>query len=512
MKFHRLLAGTAVAALMAGNASALSLSLLERSPRTPGGVNVVLSDSEVVGRMPNPGMSVLLSEESNTADRALAGTFSLRVTTENAIASSDNYLITLNIDNGEFATQVDGTDLVNGSTLFSGTTIEFQGGQTTGRTRTGRVGDSSVSFLSSASDGQTTFSIVFDVVATCRGPLNFTVEFTTEMGTPIEEGRATLPVAAAVCVDTFETTVSTDILAGGVNDSILRAPDFQTLNTAIGSPYGNDSATEANVGTVSIEFDPTGATSGSRQIFPSLLAAEDHLTGGIAGDAADIDTISLTIDLDNTVGVDGVAARAQGGTPTQLNADGVGTIMINPTRIGADVGGVEVDIDGTVTLLPVQPVVTEGTVSYTGTALGLAAEAVLRPNQGLLDRLNYDGEQCGTFDWVGDSTRTRRNVFRITNFANSQSDGIFATMTNSSAGLASTTRPISGRVTVSGREMSFTDVQLTDAFGNYGRADFSFNFIGATNTLDCDRLQSSPVSSVVTAFGNNSRDFGDGDD
>lgn len=507
MKFHRLLAGTAVAALMAGNASALSLSLLETSSRTPGGISVVLAEAEVVGRDPNPGMPVLLSAESDAATRAQAGTFHLLVTTDNAIASADNYLITLNIENGVFGTQVDATDLVNGFTMFSGTTIEFDGSRSTGQ-----EGDSSVGFLSSADTGRTTFSIVFDVVATCDGPLNFSVEFSTEIGTAIEEGVATLPVAAAVCVDTFRTTVSTDILPGDVNDSLLRAPDFQTLNTAIGSPYGNDSATEANVGTVSIEFDPTGATSGSRRIFPSLLAAEDHTTGGIAGDADDIDTISLTIDLDYTVGVDGIAVRAPGGTPTPLDADGVGTIMLNPTRVGNDVGGVEVDIDGTVTLLEVQPVVTAGTVSYAGTALGLADEPVLRPNDGLLDRLNYAGEQCGTFDWVGDSTTTRRNVFRITNFANSQSDGIFATMTNSSAGLASTTLPINGEVTVSGREMSFTDVQLTDAFGDYGRADFTFNFISATDTLDCDRLQSSPVSSVVTAFGNDSGDFGDGDD
>ena len=527
MKFHRLLAGTAVAALMASNASALNIRLAQASSGSPGtDSSNALTANELITSSP-----IRLAEESDRAGMTGEGTFAIEVITNSNVASANNYLITLELINGSFATEVAADDLQDGTasvtgvtnnTLFEGTTVQFDGAD-----RTGQEGDTSVRFLSSAVTGGAGFSIVFDAEATCRGDMNVRVSYTTETGTPIEEGTVTLDTPAVQCVDAFQAVVQTDVESDGSNDSILIPPRFRAFDQSVTSPLavGNDRRLEANVGTISLLFDPDRPNfpqSNARTIFPSLADAEDETSGWIAGAISDIDEVTITVELDETVGIDGIAVRANGGDPEELSAAGSALVAFDPSDFEVPTGqnspgavgiaGIEVDIAGSTTLMTTQPVASAGFVSFAGSADGLAREDIVRIGEGELDRLQYTGQSCGTFDWVGDSTTSRRNVFRITNFAGAQTNGILATMTNSSAGLASETLPINDGVTVSGAEMSFTDVLLTDTFGEYGRADFSFNFISATSSLDCDRLQSSPVSSVVTAFGNDSGDFGDGDD
>ena len=487
MKFHRLLAGTAVAALMANNASALDVAL------TIGGDDTAFIASPV-----------FLALEADHTGFGDAGSFALQVSTESAIIAG-NYLITLRIQNGTFGTDVSTNDLISGSTVFAGKNIDFTSGDggAGGSPRPGEAGDSSVSFFAGVVTGGTDFSINFDATANCAGPLNFSVSIETEFGRSIEEGVASLnpQMPAATCVDALAATVRSD---AGTNDSSLLAPEFSAFDADRG-----DTPIEAVIGNLRIVSDPSRPPGTSpRVIYGSLKDAEDD-TGGLAlGNGTGstvIDAVSATIAFDSTIGIAGV--KFQGDTDvTELDDEGSATI----TNSGSN-DNIVVVIDGTTTLIETQPSITAGTMTFSD--VRLTAESVARPNGGLLDELQYVGADCGTFDWVGDSTTTRRNVFRVTNFADSQTNGIFATMTNSSAGLASTTMPINEGVTVYNSEMSFTDELLTDTFGEYGRADFSFNFIGATTaTLDCDRLQSSPVSSVVTAFGNDSGDFGDGDD
>jgi len=502
MKFHRLLAGTAVAALMATNASALSIALTATSPGAPGPGGAALTTTGLIDA------PVFLAQERPQNVVANAGTFNLTVTTNNAIANANNYFVVLEVLNGQFGTQVAADDLQNGTTVFNGTTVQFDGAD-----RTGEVGDSSVRFLSSAVAGGTDFSLVFDATATCAGPLNFRVTLSTEVNTAIEEGVVVLPAAAATCVDAYRVTIASD---EATFDSVLTAPLFNTFNAAVGNGVGAaglDDTDEAVVGNISVAFDPTN-TGGVRQIFPTLLAAEDTTTGSLVGAATEINVVTITTNVNSTAGVQGIQQAAAGGATNAIDGSGNATFAFNPTAFGTNVAGIEVEIDGTTTLQPTQPTVTSAVVSFTAGAAGLANESAVLPNGGRLDLLQYAGATCGTFDWVGDGTVTRRNVFRVTNFANSVTDGIFASMSNSSAGLPPATASIASNVTVSGAEMSFTDVDLTAVFGNYGRADFAFNFIGATSSLDCDRLQSSPVASVVTGFGNGTgnAEYGDGDD
>ena len=484
MKFHRLLAGTAVAALMTNNASALDVAL------TDGGDDNAFIASPVF----------LALEADHTAFED-AGSFALEVSTDSNIIAG-NYVITLRIQNGTFGTEVTPNDLMSGSTVFGGRNIDFNSGDGgAGNPRPGERGDSSVSFFAGVVTGGTDFSINFDATANCAGPLNFSVSIETELGRSIEEGSVQLEMPAATCVNALAATVRSD---AGANDSILVAPEFSAFNAG-----GGDTATEAVIGNLRIVSDPSRPTgTDARAIYASLADAEDDTGGSLAlGNGTGstvIDTVSATIAFDNTIGIEGVKFQGDADV-TELNDEGSATI----TNSGSN-DNIVVVIDGTTTLIETQPSITAGTMTFSDDRL--TAESVARPNDGLLDDLQYAGQRCGTFDWVGDSTTSRRNVFRITNFANSQTNGIFASMTNSSAGLTSTAMPINEGVTVSNSEMSFTDELLTDTFGEYGRADFSFNFIGATASLDCDRLQSSPVSSVVTAFGNDNGATGDGDD
>jgi hypothetical protein len=507
MKFRKLLAGTALAALMGSNAHALSISLLADASNAPGPDTTTVQAAADVIEAP-----VFIASETNLADGTQNnGRFVIGVTTNNTIANANNYLITLAVTGGTIDTQADGSDLLNGTgagpapapqaVTFTGTTVQFDGAD-----RTGEVGDSSVRFLASSTSTGNNFGIVVDVNQTCAGPLNFTLTLTTESGTPIEEGTVSLAAPAAQCVDAYQMQVNNDQFElGGGDSELLAATSFATLNAAVPAPGGlpNDTATEATVGVVDYVFNPLGVPAGN--LFASLADAEDGATS-IVDDPTQISAVRLTVGVDSTVGVRGIGQRAVGGATTPLTA-GAATFNVVPA---APTSGIEVQLTGTDSLLPTTPTVTDSRVSFVNAAL--APESAVFRFGPVLDILNYEGDTCGTFDWVGDNTTTRRNVFRATNFGDAANQGVFATMTNSSAGLANDTVRLSGLV-VSGPEMSFTDEQLTAAFGAYGRADFLFNFITATN-VDCDRLMASPVDAIVTSFGNNAVTGGgtDGDD
>ena len=151
------------------------------------------------------------------------------------------------------------------------------------------------------------------------------------------------------------------------------------------------------------------------------------------------------------------------------------------------------------------------TLNYTDPAQGLTDEPIQLVAGGVLDLINYEAGMCGNFDWVGDSSLSRRNVWRVTGTNRSRTFGTFASMTNSSAGLPAQTRQISPVMTPT--EMLITDSTLTAAFGNFGRADFTFSFAGDLTGFDCDRLQTSPAAAIVTDFGNGTGNLGqDGDD
>lgn len=527
MQFRKLLAGTAVAALMASPAFALSVTLAgaNAAVNAPGTGGAALTALDIIEN------SVNVANETNTSATAVAnsGTYILLVRSDNVIPVANNYLITVDVTGGSFNTQVAGDDLQQPAAAaipanpnsapdpinFTGTTIQFDG-----TNRTGEVNDTQVRFLASIqnqADSGNAFAIAVDAQLTCATNLNFAVTLRTEAGNAIEQGTVSLPATApaARCVDAFRTDLNADTREVGNFDSELLANNnFQQLNPAVAAPGAlpNDTGTEGTIGVFEAVYNPAGVAG---PIFSSLRDAEDNLPAltGVIG--IDITSVRANVSFDQTAGIVGVRQRGAGGAANALTGN-TAAVTLDPA---GQYTGLAVVLNGTTTVLPTQPTLVGLGAGQPFTLVDFANADLLDQPATLpfgndLDELNYEGDVCGTFDWVGDSTTSRRNVFRATGFANAPTQGIFATITNSSAGRANATlRMPTTAYTVSNSELSFTDAGLTALFGNFGRADFSFNFITATS-VDCDRLQTSPAAAIVTDFGNGTGNtpFGDGDD
>ncbi len=516
MKFRKLLAGTAVAALMAGNAAALDVELGDTANQPVTGTNIATAIVGPVG--------LALEGNNVTTAGANAGLFVLDVRTDADIAAAGNYIIGVRVIGGEFARNIVADDLLDGegdgpsgnAIDFSGTTVQFDGSD-----RTGEAGDDAVRFLSSATTGGSDFRVAVPVVTDCTTPVTFQVSLRTEAGTPIEEGSAFLVDSigamqqrenAVTCVEAFRATIATDVLPGPAptdQDSFLTvASDFEDFSTATDQPLGsNDTATEASIGTITLAGDPSN----------SGLAIYANLSDAGTGGAGALDTVNpfnevndveFTVTVDQTDGIEGI--NINGANQVDFDAAAPANALdYTAAGLAANVSEIRIEITGGETVEPTQPVASSATVDFSN--VGLTDEVVVLPNGGALDTLNYEGGECGNFDWVGDTSATRRNVFRVTNFADAVAQGVFATMTNSSAGVTAGTERITPAETDS--ELVITDATLTAAFGNYGRADFTFLFVTADDTtLDCDRLMSSPAASIVTPFGNGTGLGQDGDD
>lgn len=514
MKFRKLLAGAAVAALTAGSASALDLTLA--------GIGVASVGAPGAPAVTTP---VGLANESTNAAATDTAEVLLTVTTDAAIAAANNYLVGLTVTGGTFGRPVVAGDLIDGGaggTTFTGTTVQFDGSD-----RTGEEGDASVRFLASAATGGTNFQIRVPVKTDCATPVTFEVSLRTEADTAIEEGTAPLRngttatatnINAITCVEAYSATIGTDVTVTGVNDSFVTvASNFQQFSAGVTTVAGlaADTTTVATLGTLQVTFDPTNATAPTGAapggIFANLAATAGPtpLTNQAPGDA------EFTLTTSSRTGIAAITGTLTSATDTTAANDidlpggpaavatpGAGQQAIQTVPLQATVAG-------TVTVVQPTTITASGATLNYDAAAGLTDESITLLSGGVLDLINYEAGICGNFDWVGDSTTSRRNVFRVTNFSQSPTLGIFATMTNSSAGLTQSTQAITPTITNS--ELLITDSNLTAAFGNFGRADFTLSFAADLN-IDCDRLQTSPAASIVTDFGNGTGNGQDGDD
>lgn len=506
MKFRKLLAGAAVAALTAGTASALDLTLENNGA---GGTT-----------------TIGLANEGNNIAASDTVTQIVRVTTDAPIAAANNYLVTITVTGGgSFGRNVVGADLgiVGSAVTFNGTNVQFDGSD-----RTGEEGDKSVRFLGSASVSGSNFLINVPIKTDCSGPVSITVTLATEAGTAIEEGTATLatgtgPTAVSrnsiACVEAYSASIATDDTATA-NDSVVTVASlFRNFLTTVTAPAAAggaaDTATVATLGTTTVTFDPTNATAAGGAVAGGQIFANLGDVGG-AGPLpitplADAEFTLTTSSRTGIASLDTGAFASATATSVAIDNTVAGTVTGNNT-----VAPIIATLTGTATVAqPTTVTASAATLNYTSAAQGLTDEAIALVNSGVLDLINYQAGICGTFDWVGDANTTRRNVWRVTGAPSSVANGVFASMTNSSAGVAASTRQITPAVSTA-QEIIITDAELTTAFGNFGRADFSFSFAGDLSGFDCDRLQSSPAASIVTPFGNGTAGTpganGDGDD
>ena len=322
MKFRKLLAGAAVAALTAGSASALDVVLGTAGVGTPAGV------IEMPVGLALEGNNLTTAGSSNALNE---GVFVLDVITDADIASAGNYIIGVAVTGGEFSRNVVAADLLAGDgsgptgnpTTFTGATVQFDGTD-----RTGEDGDTAVRFLASADagaggDGGSDFRIVVPIETDCTTPVTFLVSLRTEGGTPIEEGSSSLadgigPMASAVnavtCVEAFSASIASDVVPGPSptdNDSFLTvASDFENFSTAVTQPVaGTDAAAEASIGLLTLTGDPSNS---GLMIYANLDDAETGGSGPL--DTTDVfnevNDVEFTVTVDNTDGIDSVQGVA----------------------------------------------------------------------------------------------------------------------------------------------------------------------------------------------------------
>ena len=502
MSTRKLLISAATAALMAGSAAALGV--------TQGDVGA----DPLAGAAPQFVAAGLVAEEASFAVAdSENGVFELTITSTGTFAANENYFFDVSVSGGTFFQDLTGAEVTSGTVSVTGSSVQIAG-----QTETGQEGESSVRFLvSTGPAAANTIGLELPVAFSgCPGSLNFSVGIQTSGGVTFEEGTVSLATPALTCINAYQGTITTDVVAGA-NDSVLASTTFTnwlagvttsgtdenadgTLEAAV-----PDTGTVATLGVVELEWNPDGV--------PGTVYSSLNPTVTVSGLAAEVDSVDFDVVLEDDTGVEDASMRTGGDTDTFVAEEASLSASVDDDITTDEfIDNITVTVNtvpATAVQVAQQSVTTTNGIVDFGAATLVASEPVA---DATLDDMNYEGETCGTYDWVGDATKPTANIFRATGFG-ATTTAIVATLTNSSDGVnGSMTLP--GPFDFTAPEIILNSATLTDAFGNFGRADVLFNFIGASTALDCDRLMNSDAANIITPFGNKqSSTFGtDGDD
>lgn len=521
MSMNKLLVSAAASALIAGSAAALGL--------TQGDADTVNTLGGTTGVQEYEAAGVVAEEASFALAGSEEGVFELTLTSTGTFAANENYFFDVAVSGGTFFQDLTGGEVTSGVTGVGNPGVQVTGSsvQIAGQTQTGQEGENAVRFLvSTGPDAKSEIGLELPIAYNgCPDSLNFTVTIQTSGGVTFEEGTVTLAAPALSCGNAYMASVATDVV-GGANDSFLDSILFEsfeagTLTSATdsdadgandaGTPAA-DTATTATLGVMSIAWNPDAITLPGGEFITQLNPAAT-----IDGTAGELDEFTLDVTVSDPTGLDSANIQTDGDTDA-FSAGGAASIALDastPTNITANdiVDNITVSVLTGVSSAQVaqQAVTTTNGALAFGDATLVASEAVA---DGTLDDLNYEGETCETFDWVGDATKPTANIWRVTGAGAATSD-VIVTLSNSSNGAS-----FDGSYTMQSYDFTQPEVVITNSqigavAGEFGRADVLFNFIGATTALDCDRLMNSDAENIITAFGNNNEVAGnavDGDD
>lgn len=515
MSTRKLLISAAAAALMAGSAAALGV--------TQGDASTLGTDGPTaLAGTPFTAAAVVANEATLAAAGSDMAMFELRIASTGSFAASENYFVDLSVSGGTFAELLTGAEVTDGDTGIGGTGITISGSsvQIVGQAQTGQVGENAVRYLVSNSPTVGDhFGIEVPVTYSgCPADLTFTVAIQTSAGVTFEEGTATLAAPAITCGNAYQGTISSDVVAGA-NDSVLTSPTFATwaVTTTSGTDDNADGVTaassdntpanQATLGVVNVAFDPDGVAA------TFLTSLNDTLTAPLVGGAGETTSVDFDVTVPTPAGILSTGLF-EGAEPNVVFAAGVASqtdLIPGAATLSSNdhIENITFQIDGTTQIAQQTPTTSNGVLNF-GAAGIITDEPIADAS---LDDINYEGVTCGTFDWVGDSTKPTKNIFRVTG-AGAATTNVIATLSNSSEG-------INGSMTLT-QAYDFTDPEviitqdhIADVFGDFGRADVLFNFIGGATGIDCDRLMNSDSANIITAFGNNNSTAGtlaDGDD
>lgn len=506
MKLKKILLAATAVSLVAGNAHALTSTVLDAS---------------------GDGFTVLPNELNLAAAAATVreGTLRLDVRLTNATSTfptSTNTVFTITLPaNVVFSRAMTGADILGGSDATATEGVPLAANINSG----GTAGSSTVEIFYSAGANDREVDIILPVrVTACPTSGSQIVVSASNGGTAIEPGDALANVSNAItCRDTFTVAGMTDV-AGGANNSEIALVDYQlftennSATTSASTPVGN--VTSAFAATVAGATTAPGNVASVRTVGTVAIttAAGDNIAdgspGGTANTAAaavapvatapgDATSTSYVVALDNVVGlraaaaggpvtVAGATVAAVAGSTTQFTATAAGVGVGSPITIFADT---------TAGAVPM----TAKTVNATGltvnlnTALGY--NATDSGSNAALDALERDGRGFGPYDWNNESGAVN-SVYRITGLSTTSDTPMTITYSNSNAGAAFNTT-VSG--TVAAADVTNGEYIITSRGGlstmnaGYQRADVSF-FFETGNAVDVDRLISS--NGDVGNFGN----------
>ena len=513
MKSTKLLGAVSAATLLGGVANALPVfppsPPLVPAPGPAGPsleidqINTLtgtLSDSTPIGGASTISGAYLLAEEVDFPQLVANGdadaVFGLEVRTQGVIPPGQNIFLTIEIENGTLAANLDGSEILTGIT---GAVVDSGGS----------IGDDFVRYLITTDTfdlstiiGRDGIALDLPILLSSCGDTTFNVtEFRTEgtgsSGTDIEGGTAMLTDGfsppAVQCVDAYRANLFPDF-----GPTVL---DFTTGFTNF--VVGIDS--------------PTVATLGSFGLFVDTTAAID-LDGTLA-DPNDVLGFEAMIDFDDTSGIvsgEGIASPGSLFSST-ATAPSSGSIPLVGSNVasGFTQGGLfTLTVDGATAISPQEVTVSNANIFLDTSDALVAEDPFLNAD---VEDLRVNGQFYGFFDWVADANGFVNSIFRISGLDGLSDIPAQLIVKNAQGGGA---YDGTYAFTILASDVEGSEIRLnSDALsaivgttapdGLFRTADIAL-VISTDLDLDVDRLLSGPAQATVVPFGDGANQDGTG--
>ena len=450
MKLTNLLTGAAVAALLTGAANAQIAT---------GNQNGNAAD--------DLGASLVFASELDLAEAAPTGHVELTLgaaetTALAALAATDSVTIKFDLSGG---LSWDG-NLSDANHLGTNATCEFNisaaGG--TGTQTVSYALDGTTEDATSCDDNNDDLDFRFPIEITGAGNISFTMSLTAT-GTVLASGTLDVDGGTAGTQGYVRTAraFTYAFADDATNESITLASSYELFGGGgvLGTLTGTDTAgvivAAANAGNTAAD------SSADAQVDGGELVVTFPQPAGIA-------SVTLGLAVPETVALVGGSATFDLSAAEMDQFDGASIAIIANEATGADAAPIANQ----------QPTAVFTVSSPTASDLTIAGDSAV--NNTDLDALLRQGSNTTTFEWVGDSEASTKNVFRAV--------GLGATLPTIRVTLSNSTADVDGEYvvtpagTLTNGELILTEADIEAAVGSaFGRADVTFSFEAAGITV-----------------------------
>ncbi len=452
MKLTNLLTGAAVAALLTGAA------------------NAQIASGNIDGNATNDlGASLVFASELDLTEAAPTGNVELTLGAAEfadlaALAATDSVTIKFDLSGG---LSWDG-NLSDANHIGQTATCEFNisaaGGTGTQTVSYALDGTTEDATTCSAATAQDDLGFTFPIEITGAGNISFTMSLTAT-GTVLSSG--TLDVDAGTAgtqgyvrtAKAFTYTFADD----ATNESITLASSYELFGGGgvLGTLSGADTAgvivAAANAGNTAAD------SSADAQVDGGELVVTFPQPAGIA-------SVTLGLAAPETVALVGGSATFELSAAEMDQFDGASISITANEATGADAAPIANQ----------QPTAVFTVSAPSASDLTVAGDSAV--NNTDLDALLRQGSNTTTFEWVGDSAASTKNVFRAV--------GLGATLPTIRVTLSNSTADVDGEYvvtpagTLTNGELILTEADIEAAVGSaFGRADVTFSFEAAGITV-----------------------------